>query len=83
MKKQHPALLYNDEDSNFDNCDSSNNNSSVEITWTIDECENELERLSTYHQLKPEDNNDDDDNEEKEYNKKNMMIEKKIRDRIC
>jgi hypothetical protein len=50
-----------DGDLNFDNNNSSDDDSSVEIMSTIDECENELIRLSTYLQLESEVDNDDDD----------------------
>jgi hypothetical protein len=60
MEEQHLAPLCSDEDSSFDNYNSSDDDSSVEITSTIDECENELVRLSTYLQLESEDDNDDD-----------------------
>ncbi|CAF3386660.1 unnamed protein product, partial [Rotaria sp. Silwood2] len=46
--EQHLAPVCDDEDLNLDNCDSSNDDSSVEIILVIDECENELVRFLTY-----------------------------------
>ncbi|CAF2936478.1 unnamed protein product [Rotaria sp. Silwood2] len=59
MDEQHLAPLSADEDSRFDGY-SSSDDASVEVTSTIDECENELVRLSTYLQLESEFDNDDD-----------------------
>ncbi|CAF1428919.1 unnamed protein product [Rotaria sordida] len=62
MEEQHLASLSDDEGSSFDDDNSSDSDSNVEITSTIDECENELVRLSTYLQLESEFDNDDDQN---------------------
>ncbi|CAF1108688.1 unnamed protein product [Rotaria sordida] len=50
----------NNEDSNFDNYDSSNDDSSIKITSIVNECENVLVRILTYLQLKFEEDNDND-----------------------
>ncbi|CAF5055832.1 unnamed protein product, partial [Rotaria magnacalcarata] len=60
MEEEHLVRFYADEDSNFDDDNSSDDNSSVEVTSSIDECENELVRLSTYLQLESDCENDDD-----------------------
>ncbi len=57
MEEQHLEPLHSDKDSIYDNCDSSDDDSSVEITSTIGEYENELVHLSTYLQLESEDEN--------------------------
>jgi hypothetical protein len=62
MEEQHLEPLSYDEETTFDNCDSSDDDSSVEITSTIDESENELVRLSTYLQLESDDESDDQRN---------------------
>ncbi|CAF4384638.1 unnamed protein product, partial [Rotaria sp. Silwood2] len=62
MEEQHLASISDDEGSSFDDDNSSDGDSSVEVTSTIDECENELVRLSTYLQLESEFDNDDDQN---------------------
>ncbi|CAF4738728.1 unnamed protein product [Rotaria sp. Silwood2] len=62
MNEQHLESLYDDKDSTSDSCNSSDDDSSVEITSTIDKGENELVRLSTYLQLDSEEENDDDKN---------------------
>ncbi|CAF3267855.1 unnamed protein product [Rotaria sp. Silwood2] len=59
MDEQHLAPLSADEDSRFDGY-SSSDDASVEVTSTVDECENELVRLSTCLQLESEFDNDDD-----------------------
>jgi hypothetical protein len=60
MEGQHLLSLgVVDEDSSFNDYNSSDDDSSVEITSTIDEYESELVRLSTYLQL--ESNEDDGD----------------------
>jgi hypothetical protein len=60
MEEQHLLSLgVVDEDSSFNDYNSSDDDSSVEITSTIDEYESELVRLSTYLQL--ESNEDDGD----------------------
>lgn len=51
---EHLLFIGNAEDSHSDNDNSSDDDSSVEITSTPDECENELIRLSTYLQLESE-----------------------------
>ena len=48
------------EDSSSTDCSSSDDDSSVEITSTVDECENELGHLSTYFRLESEDEGTDD-----------------------
>ncbi|CAF3390573.1 unnamed protein product [Rotaria sp. Silwood1] len=60
MEKEHPLLLCSGEDSNFDNCDSSNDDSNVEITSIIRECEIELICFSIYLRLESENNNHND-----------------------
>ncbi|CAF2085496.1 unnamed protein product [Rotaria magnacalcarata] len=60
MEEEHLVRFYADEDSSFDDHNSSDDNSSVEATSSIDECENELVRLSTYLQLESDYENDDD-----------------------
>ncbi|CAF1523278.1 unnamed protein product [Rotaria sordida] len=62
MEEQHLASLSDDEGSSFDDDNSSDSDSNVEAASTIDECENELVRLSTYLQLESEFDNDDDQN---------------------
>jgi hypothetical protein len=49
-----------DEDSSFNDYNSSDDDSSVEITSTVDEYESELVRLSTYLQLESDDDGGDD-----------------------
>ncbi|CAF0845423.1 unnamed protein product [Rotaria sordida] len=53
----HSAFVY----SNFNNCDSSNDNSSVKIISIINECENILLRTSAYLQLECEEEDNDND----------------------
>ena len=60
MEEQHLEPLLGDKGSNSDSLDSSDDDSSVEITSTIDEDENELVHLSTYLHLNSEDENDDE-----------------------
>jgi hypothetical protein len=66
--KQFPRseLIWNcprsSNDLTSDSCDSPDGDSSVEITSMLDECENELIRLSTYLQLETEDEDDDEQN---------------------
>jgi hypothetical protein len=60
MEEEHLASLGANEDSSFNDCSSSDDDSSVEITSTIDECENELVHLSTYLRLESEDDDCDD-----------------------
>ncbi|CAF1400187.1 unnamed protein product [Rotaria sordida] len=62
MEEQHLASLGDDEGSSFDDDNSSDSDSNVEVTSTIDEPENELVRLSTYFQLESQFDNDDDQN---------------------
>jgi hypothetical protein len=61
MEEEHLIPICEDENPSFDNYDSSDDDTSVEITSTIDKCENELIRLLTYLQLESEDDNNDDD----------------------
>jgi hypothetical protein len=61
MEEQHLLSLgVVDEDSSFNDYNSSDDDSSVEITSTIDEYESELVRLSTYLQLESDDDDGDD-----------------------
>ncbi|CAM2725583.1 unnamed protein product, partial [Rotaria socialis] len=60
MEEEHLVRFYADEDSSFDDRNSSDDHSSVEVTSSIDECENELVRLSTYLQLESDYENGDD-----------------------
>jgi hypothetical protein len=61
MEEQHLLSLgVVDEDSSFNDYNSSGDDSSVEITSTIDEYESELVRLSTYLQLESDDDDGDD-----------------------
>jgi hypothetical protein len=61
MEEQHLLSLgVVDEDSSFNDYNSSDDDSSVEITSTIDEYESELVRLSTYLQLESDEDDGDD-----------------------
>jgi hypothetical protein len=61
MEEQHLLSLgVVDEDSSFNDYNSSGDDSSVEITSTIDEYESELVRLSTYLQLESDEDDGDD-----------------------
>ena len=60
IEEEHLCLVYESEDPNFDGGDSSGDDSSVEITSNIDQCEGGLIRLSTYLRLKSEDDVDHD-----------------------
>jgi hypothetical protein len=59
MEEEHLMSSSEDENLSFDNYESSDDDSSVEITSTIDECENELICLLTYFQLESEEGNYD------------------------
>jgi hypothetical protein len=58
--KEHLHSICEYENLDFD-IDSCNDDSSVEITSNIDQCENELIRLSTYLHLESEDDDNHDD----------------------
>lgn len=60
MEEQHLEPLLGDEGSDSDSLDGSDDDSSVEITSTIDEDENELVHLSTYLHLNSEDESNDE-----------------------
>ena len=60
MIEEHLCSVFESEDPNFDSGDSSDDDSSVEITSNIDQCEDELIRLSTYLRLESEDDVDHD-----------------------
>lgn len=62
MEEQHLVPFFNDTDSNRDDDDNSIDDSSLEVTSTIDENECELIRLSTYLNLDStiDDEGDDD-----------------------
>ena len=55
MEEQHLGFLRGGNDLTSDSCNSPDDDSSIEITSMLDECENELIRLSTYLQLETED----------------------------
>lgn len=61
MDEQHLVPISDDEDSHSDSYSSSDGDSSVEVTSTVDECENELVHLSTCLHLGSELNDDNND----------------------
>ncbi len=61
MEEQHLLSICEDENPSFYNNDSSDNDSSVESTSTIDKCENEVISLLRNLQFESENDNYDDD----------------------
>lgn len=59
MEREHHQSLHECENSDCDT--DSSDDSSIEITSNIDQCENELIRLSTYLHLESEDGDNEDD----------------------